>query len=145
MSSGEQHDQSVEEKEESFLSHLVELRDRLLKSVLVVTAVFLCLFPFSQTIYSWLAGPLLEQLPEGANMIAIEVAAPFLIPFKMVLMLSIFISIPFILYHVWAFIAPALYKKKNSWFYRYWPRVSFCSSRALLLLFLSYSLWSLTF
>ena len=113
MSSGEQHDQSVEEKEESFLSHLVELRDRLLKSVLVVTAVFLCLFPFSQTIYSWLAGPLLEQLPEGANMIAIEVAAPFLIPFKMVLMLSIFISIPFILYHVWAFIAPALYKKEK--------------------------------
>lgn len=106
-------DNVVEEKEESFLSHLAELRDRLLKSVLLVVVVFLCLFPFSQEIYAWLAQPLLQQLPEDTNMIAIEVASPFLIPFKLVMMLSIFISIPFILYQVWGFVAPGLYLREK--------------------------------
>ena len=106
-------DNVVEEKEETFLSHLAELRDRLLKSVLLVVVVFLCLFPFSQEIYAWLAQPLLQQLPEDTNMIAIEVASPFLIPFKLVMMLSVFISVPFILYQVWGFVAPGLYLREK--------------------------------
>jgi sec-independent protein translocase protein TatC len=92
-----------------FLSHLVELRTRLLHSVLCVVVVFGLLFPFSEQLYTWLSGPLLAHLPEGTSMIAIEVASPFLIPFKLTLMVAIFISVPFLLYQVWSFIAPGLY------------------------------------
>lgn len=92
-----------------FLSHLVELRTRLLHSVLCVVVVFALLFPFSEQLYTWLSGPLLAHLPEGTSMIAIEVASPFLIPFKLTLMLAIFISVPFLLYQVWSFVAPGLY------------------------------------
>jgi len=92
-----------------FLSHLVELRTRLLHSVLCVLVVFGLLFPFSEQLYTWLSGPLLAHLPEGTSMIAIEVASPFLIPFKLTLMVAIFISVPFLLYQVWSFVAPGLY------------------------------------
>lgn len=96
-------------QEQGFLSHLIELRDRLLRMVLAVGLWFIVLFPFSSTIYAWLADPLLQHLPEGSNMIAIDVASPFLIPFKLVLMLAVFLSVPIILYQLWAFIAPGLY------------------------------------
>ncbi len=99
--------------EQGFLSHLVELRDRLLRSVLAVGVLFIVLFPFSDTIYSWLADPLLKHLPEGSNMIAIDVASPFLIPFKLVLMLAVFIAVPILLYQAWAFVAPGLYKHEQ--------------------------------
>ena len=95
--------------EQGLLSHLIELRDRLLKMVLAVGILFLCLFWFADDIYTWLAAPLLAHLPEGTQMIAIEVAAPFFIPFKLVLMLSVFIAIPYLLYQIWAFVAPGLY------------------------------------
>lgn len=92
-----------------FLSHLIELRDRLLRMVLAVGAWFLALFWIRDDIYTWLAGPLTAVLPEGSEMIAIDVAAPFFIPLKLVLMVSVFLAIPFILYQAWAFIAPGLY------------------------------------
>ena len=101
-------DDSHVQEEQGFLSHLVELRDRLLKAILAVGVLFLCLFAFSNDIYNWLAKPLLKYLPDG-QMIAIDVAAPFFIPFKLTLMLCVFLAIPWILYQVWAFVAPGLY------------------------------------
>ncbi|MCG5509054.1 twin-arginine translocase subunit TatC [Ectothiorhodospira lacustris] len=105
--------QAGDEAEGTLLSHLVELRTRLLRSVLAILLVFLVLFPFANPIYTFLAGPLMVHLPEGSSMIAIEVAAPFLIPFKLVLMLAIVISVPFLLYQAWAFIAPGLYRHEK--------------------------------
>ncbi len=102
-----------EGQEQTFLSHLVELRDRLVRSVIAVIVVFLVLFPFSEKIYSSLATPLLNNLGDHGNMIAIGVAAPFLIPLKLVLVLSIFIAIPYLLYQLWLFIAPALYTNEK--------------------------------
>ena len=101
-------DDSHVHEEQGFLSHLVELRDRLLKAILAVGVLFLALFSFSNDIYNWLAAPLLKYLPDG-QMIAIDVAAPFFIPFKLTLMLCVFLAIPWILYQVWAFVAPGLY------------------------------------
>ena len=101
------------DSEQPLVSHLVELRDRLLRIVLVVAVVFVALFPFSNKLFTELSGPLLAHMPEGTNMIAIEVASPFLIPFKLTLFLALFISIPFVLYQVWSFIAPGLYKHER--------------------------------
>jgi len=106
-------DTSVEQ-EAPFMSHLVELRDRLLRAVLVVLVVFLALFTFSNELYSLLAEPLLRHLPQGSSMIATEVASPFLTPFKLSMVTAIFISMPFILYQLWAFVAPGLYKHEKS-------------------------------
>lgn len=99
--------------DQPFISHLVELRDRLLRIVLVVAVVFLVLMPFSNTLFSALSGPLTAHLPEGSSMIAIEVASPFLIPFKLTLVLAVFIAMPFLLYQVWAFVAPGLYRHER--------------------------------
>ena len=84
-----------------------------LKSLIFVLVIFLILFPFADLIYKQLAEPLLDKLPAGSNMIAIDVASPFFIPFKLVLILSVFISIPFLLYHLWMFTAPGLYEKEK--------------------------------
>jgi sec-independent protein translocase protein TatC len=102
------------EAEIPFMSHLVELRDRLLRAVLVIMVVFLALFSFSNELYSLIAEPLLIHLPKGSSMIATEVASPFLTPFKLSMVTAIFISMPFILYQLWAFIAPGLYKHEKS-------------------------------
>lgn len=102
------------EQEAPFMSHLIELRDRLLRAVLVVLVVFLALFAFSNELYSLLAEPLLVHLPQGSSMIATEVASPFLTPFKLSMVTAVFISMPFILYQLWAFIAPGLYKHEKS-------------------------------
>ncbi|MCK5385923.1 MAG: twin-arginine translocase subunit TatC [Gammaproteobacteria bacterium] len=102
------------EAEIPFMSHLVELRDRLLRAVLVILVIFLALFSFSNELYSLLAEPLLIHLPTGSSMIATEVASPFLTPFKLAMMSAIFISMPFLLYQLWAFIAPGLYKHEKS-------------------------------
>jgi sec-independent protein translocase protein TatC len=99
--------------EQTFLSHLVELRDRLLRVVLVVIVIFLGLFSFANDLYTLLAGPLLKHLPENSSMIATEVASPFLTPFKLALVCSVFIAIPYILYQLWSFIAPGLYKEER--------------------------------
>ncbi len=94
--------------EQGFLSHLVELRDRLLKMLLAVGILFLSLFWFSDKIYTALAAPLLRHLPDS-QMIAIDVAAPFFIPFKLTLMLCVFLAVPYLLYQIWSFVAPGLY------------------------------------
>ncbi len=107
------HTEPEADKEESFLSHLVELRDRLLRAVLAVLVVFVALAPFANRIYTVLAGPLTRQLPQGSTMIAIDVAAPFLIPFKLALLLAVVLAMPFILYQVWAFVAPGLYRHER--------------------------------
>ena len=99
--------------EMTFVDHLVELRDRLLRALLTVVLVLLCLFPFANDLYAVLAAPLLKHLPEGTTMIATEVASPFLTPFKLALVLSVFVAMPMILYQLWAFVAPGLYKKEK--------------------------------
>ena len=99
--------------EQPFMSHLIELRDRLLRVVLVVLVIFLGLFYFANDLYSLLAKPLLAHLPEGSSMIATEVASPFLTPFKLTLVVSVFIAIPMILHQGWAFVAPGLYKHER--------------------------------
>jgi sec-independent protein translocase protein TatC len=98
---------------ETLLTHLYELRSRLLWVVGVVMLVFFCMFPFANELYEYLADPLLKHMPEGSSMVAIDVAAPFLTPFKFVFVLSIVLAIPVILYHVWGFIAPGLYKHEK--------------------------------
>ena len=96
-----------------FLSHLVELRDRLLRSVLVVIVIFLALISFSNDLYIFLAEPLIKSLPQGSSMISTGVIAPFLTPFKLTLVVSLFATIPFLLYQAWSFIAPGLYKNEK--------------------------------
>ena len=95
------------------MAHLMELRDRVLRMVLAVLAVFLVLMPFANKLFSLMAGPLTAHLPEGSSMIAIEVASPFLIPFKLTLVLAIFLAMPVILYQVWGFVAPGLYRHER--------------------------------
>tara|TARA_Y100001947_G_C10268249_1_gene273089 strand:- start:12 stop:809 length:798 start_codon:yes stop_codon:yes gene_type:complete len=107
---------SNNETESSFKSlvpHFQELKTRLTKSLIFITIIFLFLFPFSDSIYNQLADPLIRNLPESSTMIAIDVASPFFIPFKLVMILSIFISIPYLLYHLWMFTAPGLYEKEK--------------------------------
>ena len=101
--------ETSEAKQETLLTHLFELRNRLLWIVGSVLLVFFCLFPFANELYGYLAGPLMAHMPEGSSMVAIDVASPFLTPFKFVFILSIVLAIPVILYHVWRFIAPGLY------------------------------------
>ncbi|WP_455204175.1 twin-arginine translocase subunit TatC [Kaarinaea lacus] len=100
-------------QDQTFVSHLIELRDRLLRAVLVVLIIFLGLFAFANDLYTFLAEPLVRNLPTGSTMIATGVISPFLTPFKLALVASIFISMPFILYQAWAFIAPGLYKNER--------------------------------
>jgi sec-independent protein translocase protein TatC len=95
------------------IAHLIELRSRVLRAILSVFVVFLCLVYFAQDLYHYLAMPLLASLPEGASMIATDVASPFLAPFKLTLVLSFFIAIPFVLYQIWAFVAPGLYRREK--------------------------------
>jgi sec-independent protein translocase protein TatC len=97
----------------NLMSHLVELRDRVLRMVIAILAIFLCLFYWANDIYTYLAVPLTSHMPEGSTMIAIDVASPFLTPFKLVLMLSIFLAMPVILFQFWAFVAPGLYKTEK--------------------------------
>ncbi|MFD1009340.1 MULTISPECIES: twin-arginine translocase subunit TatC [Oceanisphaera] len=95
------------------ISHLVELRGRLLRAFAAIVLVFVALVYFANDIYSILAEPLLRQLPEGTSMIATGVATPFLTPMKLTLIVAFFLAIPYVLYQVWAFIAPGLYKHEK--------------------------------
>ena len=95
------------------VQHLLELRDRLLRVVLVVVLLFLALFAFANDLYTYLADPLLRHMVEGTSMIATQVVSPFLTPFKLALVLSIFIAVPFILYQAWGFMAPGLYQHEK--------------------------------
>lgn len=95
--------------EDSFLSHLVELRDRLIRALAAIGIVFLCLFPWARELYTLLAQPLIATLPQGGQMIATDVVGVFLVPMKVALMVAFLIALPYVLYQVWAFVAPGLY------------------------------------
>ena len=94
---------------ESFISHLIELRNRLIRLVIGFVLVFFCLFPFANKIYALLAAPMLAKLPAGGQMIATAVTTPFFVPMKVAMMAAFVISLPHTLYQIWAFVAPGLY------------------------------------
>jgi len=102
-------------QEDSFISHLVELRDRLLKAIVAVVAVFIVLFlyPGASAIYDVLAQPMLATLPAGTRMIATGVITPFMVPVKVTLLASFMVALPFVLYQAWAFVAPGLYQHEK--------------------------------
>jgi sec-independent protein translocase protein TatC len=95
--------------QDTFISHLVELRDRLLRAVFAVLLVFLCLFPWAKDLYALLAMPLLAVLPKGGQMIATDVVGVFLVPVKVAFLVAFVIALPYVLYQAWAFVAPGLY------------------------------------
>jgi sec-independent protein translocase protein TatC len=105
--------QDVGGKEQSLLDHLIELRDRLLHMVLAVLIFFLVLFPFSEEIFTVVAKPLLALMPEGTSMIATSVTSPFLVPFKLVLLVAVLLAVPYLLHQLWAFVAPGLYSHEK--------------------------------
>jgi sec-independent protein translocase protein TatC len=96
-----------------FMAHLIELRSRLIKAVVAVMLVFLAFVPFANKLYALLAGPLLRNMPEGTQMIAIKVASPFLIPMKLAFFMALLIAMPVVLYQIWAFVAPGLYRHER--------------------------------
>jgi len=99
----------MSEGQETFVSHLIELRSRLIRAIVGVLIVFLCLVNWARDIYTLLAAPMLAALPEGGHMIATDVAGAFLVPMKVTLMLAFVIALPYVLYQAWAFVAPGLY------------------------------------
>ncbi len=102
------HDAAVDKNEQPFLEHIIELRSRILRSVLVIVVLFFPVYYFANDIYSFVAAPLLTHLPEG-SMIATGVATPFLTPFKLSIYVALFLSVPFLLHQAWSFVAPGLY------------------------------------
>jgi sec-independent protein translocase protein TatC len=106
-------DTPTEGLQETFISHLVELRSRLMKAIIAVVVVLLCLFPFAKEIYAFLAAPLLKALPHGSTMIATDVTGTFLVPLKVTLMAAFLIALPYVLYQMWAFVAPGLYRHEQ--------------------------------
>ncbi len=97
----------------TYLPHLIEFRSRVIKSSIIVLLLFLGLFLIDESLYTLIAKPLLKQLPAGSRLIATEVTATFMVPMKLALILALFISIPFILYQAWSFIAPGLYRTEK--------------------------------
>lgn len=99
--------------EQPIVSHLVELRTRLMRALLAILILFLCLFYFANNLYEAVSAPLTALLPSGASMIATDVTSPFFAPFKLTLVLSIFLAMPIILHQIWGFISPGLYKHEK--------------------------------
>lgn len=107
-------DSQEEQLEEgTLISHLVELRSRIVKACIAVLIIFICLVPFAQNIFTMVATPLMAQLPEGSSMIATQVASPFLTPFKTTLFVALFFAMPVVIYQIWAFVAPGLYQREK--------------------------------
>src|SRR5690349_14372890 len=104
---------SPEDTQETFLSHLIELRSRLVHSIVAVVIVLVALFPWAKDIYSLLARPLLKTLPQGSTMIATDVTGTFLVPLKVTLMAAFLVALPYVLYQMWAFVAPGLYQHEK--------------------------------
>ena len=98
---------------ETFIAHLIELRTRLLHSVVALSLVFICLFPWASDLYALLAQPMLAKLPKGGQMIATDVTTPFFVPLKVALMSAFLIALPYILYQIWRFVAPGLYSHEK--------------------------------
>ncbi|WP_275269185.1 Sec-independent protein translocase subunit TatC [Pantoea ananatis] len=101
------------EDTQPLISHLIELRKRLLNCIVAVLVIFLALIYFANDIYHAVASPLINQMPAGASMIATDVASPFFTPIKLTMIVSVFLAVPVILYQVWAFVAPALYRHER--------------------------------
>lgn len=99
--------------EMSFVQHLLELRDRLVRSIIVIMVFFALIFPFANEVYEFVALPILTVLPEDAGLIAIGIISPFLTPLKMSLIFAIYLAMPFLLHQIWGYIAPALYKHEK--------------------------------
>ncbi|MGB8517846.1 MAG: twin-arginine translocase subunit TatC [Gallionella sp.] len=110
---------------ESFIAHLIELRTRLLHSIVALLLVFIALFPWAKNLYTWLAQPLLSKLPKGAQMIATDVTTPFFVPLKVAMMAAFLIALPYILYQVWKFVAPGLYAHEKR---MVWPFIVACTT-----------------
>jgi sec-independent protein translocase protein TatC len=104
---------SPDDTQESFISHLIELRSRLLRSIVAVVIVLVCLVPWAKDIYALLAAPLLKALPKGSTMIATDVTGTFLVPLKVTLMAAFLVALPYVLYQMWAFVAPGLYQHEK--------------------------------
>jgi sec-independent protein translocase protein TatC len=96
-----------------FMAHLIEFRDRMLRAIASVALIFIGLFSFSNELYLYVSEPLRQYLPESSTMIATDVTSPFLTPFKLTLVLSLFAAMPYVLYQIWAFVAPGLYKREK--------------------------------
>lgn len=105
--------EEIEDAEQPFISHLVELRDRLIRCIVVVAVIFAGMSFKANDIYAYLAGPLTKHMPAGSQMIAIGVASPFLAPLKLTLVAAVFVAMPYILYQAWAFVAPGLYQHER--------------------------------
>ena len=103
-----------DEKELTLIDHLVELRDRILKCVTAIVVFFLALFYWANDIYNYVALPLIQALPEGSSMIAIDPTSPFFAPFKLTFYVAFVLAAPYILYQLWSFIAPGLYKNEKA-------------------------------
>ena len=106
-------DEEEQLEEATLLSHLIELRTRLMKAFGAVLVVFVCLIPFAERVFTLVANPLMEKLPENSTMIATQVASPFLTPFKTSLFVALFIAMPVVIYQAWAFVAPGLYRREK--------------------------------
>jgi len=102
-----------DDTQETFISHLVELRSRLLRAIVSVLVVLICLVPFAKDIYALLAAPLLRVLPAGSAMIATDVTGTFLVPLKVTLMAAFLVALPYVLWQAWAFVAPGLYQHEK--------------------------------
>src|SRR5213079_986051 len=102
-----------EDTQETFISHLIELRSRLLRSIVATVIVLVCLFPWAKDIYAALAAPLLRALPHGSTMIATDVTGTFFVPLKVTLMAAFLVALPYVLYQAWAFVAPGLYQHEK--------------------------------
>ena len=103
----------MSEIQETFISHLVELRDRILRAVLAIVLVFLCLAPWAANVYDLIAQPMIATLPPGTKMIATGVITPFMVPIKVTLLAAVVIALPEVLYQAWAFVAPGLYARER--------------------------------
>jgi sec-independent protein translocase protein TatC len=100
-------------KEMTFVQHLVELRNILLHSVIAILVIFIGIFPFANEVYGFIAAPIINVLPKDTNIIAIGVISPFLTPLKMALIIAVYVAMPYLLYQIWSFVAPALYKHEK--------------------------------
>lgn len=104
---------AFEGAESGLFAHLIELRTRLIRALAGLMLVFVCLLPFANTLYGWFAQPLLDKLPKGGQLIAVEVASPFFAPLKLAFFVAVFAVMPWLLYQAWAFVAPGLYKREK--------------------------------
>lgn len=106
-------EEEVGGSEQSFISHLIELRARLLKAIAAVLVILVALLPFADRMYHFIAEPLLQRLPQGAHMVAIEVTSPFMTPVKLAAVVALFLAMPAVLYQLWRFVAPGLYRHEK--------------------------------